>query len=152
MPRSFRQVLSRLPSPVRAFWLTVGALALALALVGVFLPLLPTTPFVILAVFAFAKSAPSLAHRIEASRTFGPAVRSWREEGAIRPRYKILAMGMMIATLVLSVAMSVSTTVLIIQVVCMGAAATFILTRPNGSGHRPSDNEERPEKQSGREQ
>ncbi len=148
MPRSYDRLLSP-PSPlVRLVWLTVGGLALLLGFLGVFLPLLPTTPFVILAVFAFAKSAPSLARRIEASRTFGPAVSAWREEGAIAPRYKSLAIVMMVGALVLSIAVAVSTIVIVVQILCMSLAAAFILTRPHGkaaqAGQAEDDKAETP--------
>ena len=129
-------VINRLPrlSPRRAVWFTIGVVALALGGLGVLLPLLPTTPFVLVAVFAFGKSAPALAGWLEASRTFGPVIADWQEHGAIAPRFKALAMAMMAAVFLLSVAMSVSALVLIIQAACMTGAAAFILSRPNGPG------------------
>ena len=41
---------------MRAFWLVVGIISFALGIIGVFLPLLPTVPFMILAAFAFARA------------------------------------------------------------------------------------------------
>ena len=117
--------------PRRAAWFTVGSAALVLGAVGVVLPVLPTTPFVILAAFAFGKSAPGLARWLENSRIFGPLIADWRANGAIAPRYKAIAIVMMAGVLVVSVAMSVSTLVLVIQAVCIVGAAAFILSRPN---------------------
>ena len=119
-------------SPSRAAWLAVGFAALALGAIGVALPLLPTTPFVILAAFAFGKSSPALARWLETSRSFGPVIADWREHGAIAPQFKALAMAMMAGVFLLSVAISASTFVLIVQAICMTAAAAFILSRPNG--------------------
>ena len=119
-------------SPLRAVWLAIGFAALALGAIGVLLPLLPTTPFVIIAAFAFGKSSPTLARWLETSRTFGPVIADWREHGAIAPRFKALAMAMMAAVFLLSVAMSVSAFVLIVQAIYMTGAAAFILSRPNG--------------------
>jgi uncharacterized membrane protein YbaN (DUF454 family) len=117
---------------MRALWLTIGVSALALGALGVVLPLLPTTPFVLVAAFAFGKSSPRLAAWLESSRTFGPLIANWRDHRAIAPRAKALAVTMMAAVILISVALSVSTTVLVIQAVCLTAAAAFILSRPNG--------------------
>ena len=127
-------VINRLPqlSPRRAIWFAVGASALALGALGVFLPLLPTTPFVLVAVFAFGKSAPMLAGWLESSRTFGPVIADWQENGAINRRVKALAIAMMAAVFLFSIAMSVPAAVLIVQAICMTGAAVFILSRPDG--------------------
>ena len=117
--------------PVRPFWFILGCCALVLGVAGVLLPILPTTPFVILAAFAFGKSAPQIQKRLEESRTFGPAIRDWRATGAIAPRFKVIAVLMMSAAFCLSVIMSVGPTVLIIQGAAIAAAAAFILSRPN---------------------
>ena len=116
----------------RALWFTGGGVALGLGGLGVFLPVLPTTPFVILAAFCFGKSAPSLARRLEESRTFGPMILDWRTYGAIAPRYKTIAIAMMAGVFALSLATGVSTTVLAVQAVCICGAAGFILSRPSG--------------------
>lgn len=116
----------------RAMWILLGVTSLLLGAIGVVLPLLPTTPFVILAAFAFARSSPRLARWLEESRTFGPIIADWRRHGAIAPRFKILAVSMMAAAFGLSVAMSLSGWVLFAQGVAIAGAATFILTRPSG--------------------
>ena len=121
----------RLPDLKRLFWFTLGILALALGALGVVLPLLPTTPLVILASFAFAKSAPSFERWLRRHRIFGPIILDWQTHGAIAKRYKILAITMMLADLVLSFALAVASYVLILQALCMTGAAIYILTRPS---------------------
>ena len=118
-------------SAVRAIWFAVGCSALALGVAGVILPVLPTTPFVILAAFAFGKSAPRLEAWLEESRTFGPAIADWRAHGAIALRFKVIAIAMMSGAFGLSIAMSVAPIVLIVQAAAMIAAAAFILSRPS---------------------
>ena len=117
----------------RALWTAFGIAALALGALGLFLPLLPTTPLVILAAFAFGKGSPRLQAMLEENRHFGPIIADWRAKGAIAPRYKAMAIAMMGFALAASVAMDVRPMILAVQVLCMGAAAAFILTRPGGA-------------------
>jgi uncharacterized membrane protein YbaN (DUF454 family) len=69
----------------------LGLLAVALAVLGVALPLLPTVPFLLLAIFFFARSNPEWERRIIEHPRFGPPVRAWRERGAIGTRAKLAA-------------------------------------------------------------
>jgi uncharacterized membrane protein YbaN (DUF454 family) len=80
---------------LRAGWLAAGALALLTGIVGSFLPLLPTTPFVLLAAFCFARGSPRWEAWLLAHAHFGPLVRDWRERRAIPLRAKWLAWTMM---------------------------------------------------------
>ncbi|PXX93750.1 DUF454 domain-containing protein [Marinobacter vulgaris] len=57
--------------------------SIALAAIGVVLPLLPTTPFVLLAAWAASKGSPAFAVWLENHRTFGPAIQNWRHRRAI---------------------------------------------------------------------
>ena len=115
----------------RLAWQVLGGVALVLAVLGVVLPVFPTTPFAILAAFAFSRSVPSLQKRLENSRAFGPAIADWKARGAIAPQYKRIAIAMMCFAFALSVAMSVPIQVIALQAVCLIAAAAFILSRPN---------------------
>lgn len=82
------------PRPLmRGIWLVLGLVLVALGVVGVALPLLPTTPFLILAAACFARSSPRLEARILNDPRFGPLVRDWRARGAIPPRAKLFAVG-----------------------------------------------------------
>jgi hypothetical protein len=67
----------------RLFFLVLGLLSLALGAAGVFLPLLPTVPFVLLAAYCFARSEPRLARWIEEHERFGPHIRAWRASRSI---------------------------------------------------------------------
>ncbi|MGI3185616.1 YbaN family protein [Nioella aestuarii] len=113
-------------------WLALGWSAVALGFAGVVLPILPTTPFLILAAFAFSKSSPRLRQWLVDHQIFGGPIRDWEENGAIRPRYKVMACTAMALVLLVSVLSSFSGTVILIQLIAMGSAAAFILSRPNG--------------------
>lgn len=116
----------------RLIWTGFGIVALFLGLIGVILPVLPTTPFVLLAAFAFSKGSPRLRHWLVTHRTFGPIIADWEANGAIARPYKIMACSLMALAFAASVYAGFSTTILIIQAICLTGAATYVLTRPSG--------------------
>ena len=118
--------LRRLP------WIILGWTCVGLGFLGVVLPLLPTTPLLILAAFAFGKSSPGLKEWLLDHPVFGGPIRDWEADGAIRPRAKILACTAMALIFTISLLSGLGATILLIQALAMGGAATFILTRPNG--------------------
>jgi len=69
-------------------YITVGWLFLGLGFIGIFLPLLPTTPFVLLAAFCFSRGSTTLHHWLLEQKTFGPMIRDWNQYGIIRLRVK----------------------------------------------------------------
>jgi uncharacterized membrane protein YbaN (DUF454 family) len=77
---------------MRRVYLVLGFVFIALGFVGAFLPVLPTTPFLILATSCFARSSPRLENWLLSHPRFGPALRAWRERGAIPLRAKLLAL------------------------------------------------------------
>ncbi len=119
-----RLVLSRLA------WLVIGLSSLALGGAGILLPLLPTTPFVLVAAFAFAKSSNRLHRWLLEHNVFGPLIDNWRRSGAISRSTKTVSILSMAAIFVVSLLLAVPTHVIVIQAVVLGACAVFILTRP----------------------
>lgn len=67
----------------RHAYLIAGFICLGLAVIGAILPLMPTTVFVILAAYCFARSSPKLERRLLEHPRFGPHIVRWREHGAI---------------------------------------------------------------------
>jgi uncharacterized membrane protein YbaN (DUF454 family) len=77
--------------PLRPFYLIAGIVAVITGVIGIFVPLLPTVPFMLLAAYLFGKSNPAWEQRLLDHPTYGPHIRAWREEGAIPRRGKIWA-------------------------------------------------------------
>lgn len=82
----------------RALWLAAGAIALLTGIVGIFLPLLPTTPFVLLAAFCFSRGSERWERWLVAHPRYGPMVRDWRANRAVPLRAKQVASLTMIAS------------------------------------------------------
>ena len=81
----------------RLLWLAAGVLSFAAGLAGVFLPLLPTTPFILLAAFCLSRGSSRCERWLLNHRIFGPMVHNWRAHHAIPLRAKQLAWVMMAA-------------------------------------------------------
>lgn len=77
---------------LRTVYLAAGLLFVALGFVGAFLPVLPTTPFLILAVACFARSSRRLESWLLDHPRFGPTLRDWRERGAIPRKAKMMSL------------------------------------------------------------
>ena len=80
---------------MRPLFLAAGLLFVGLGVIGAFLPIMPTVPFLLLAAFCFARSDPALEQRILDHPTWGPQVKDWRERRAISRRSKVMAIGAM---------------------------------------------------------
>ena len=76
---------------MRALWLILGCVMLALGVIGAFLPVMPTTIFLILAVGCFSRSSPRLERWLLDSPTYGPSLRAWREQRAVSRNGKLYA-------------------------------------------------------------
>jgi uncharacterized membrane protein YbaN (DUF454 family) len=84
---------------LRLIWLSVGMTAVALGIIGLFLPVLPTTPFLLLAAACFARSSPRFYHALLNHPIVGPPIRQWRNERTIPKNAKIMAISLLILTL-----------------------------------------------------
>lgn len=81
---------------IKTLYLIAGGFFVLLGLVGVVLPLLPTTPFLLVATFCFSRSSERLHQALLNNRYVGHLIRDWEQHGVIPLKAKILATSMMI--------------------------------------------------------
>ena len=102
-PRIGRMDLRPVTDPVRSLlYVTGGWACLGLALLGVLLPVLPATPFVLLASWCFYRGSPRIHAWLHRSRTFGPMLDDWHRYRGIRRTVKHRAVVMVAATVAVS--------------------------------------------------
>lgn len=123
----------------RALWLAFGLCSLVVGFIGIFVPLLPTTPLMLLAAFCFARSSRRLHDWLTRHPRFGPPIEAWHRHGAISRGGKQLSVLAMLLVLLVSLALAVPWEVLGIQAVVLAAVATFILSRPLPPQERDED-------------
>ncbi len=118
-------------SGLRLVWTLGGGLFVAIGTIGIALPLLPTTPFLLLAAYCFARSSPRLHDWLLSHRSFGPLISNWDQYGSIDRRSKLIAIIVILLTPIITVIIGVPWWALASQLVVLGVAATFVLTRPD---------------------
>ena len=119
-----------LPWPVRVALLALALLSLALAIAGIFLPVVPTVPFVLLAAWAAARSSPRLTLWLERHPRMGPILVEWRRGGIVRRSAKWTATTLM--------ALSAGTMLLLfrghwlayVAIACMAIVLAWLWRRP----------------------
>ena len=82
---------------MRRLFFAGGMIAVGLAAIGAALPIVPTVPFLLVAVYCFARSNPEWERRIVEHPHWGPQIRDWRERRAIGRRAKLLSIAAMAA-------------------------------------------------------
>jgi uncharacterized membrane protein YbaN (DUF454 family) len=96
-------VSPQIQSKTKTFFLKItGLFFVGLAILGVILPILPTTPFLLVAAACFAKSSPRLQKKLLANKTFGPLIHEWQQHRCIPRKAKRVAL----LTIILSVVWS----------------------------------------------
>lgn len=108
-------------------WVCVG-----LGAFGIIMPIFPTTPFLLVAVWAFSKSSPEMAERIRNHPVAGRFVRDWQDEGIVPVPAKLVAVAMMSAMLAyLQFWSEMPGWAVVAAAAVMAGAAGYILSRPS---------------------
>jgi uncharacterized membrane protein YbaN (DUF454 family) len=121
---------------LRGVFVVLGTLALVLGVIGIFVPLLPTTPFILLAAAFYARGSRRFHHWLLNQRTFGPIVREWEEHRAIPYRTKLFAVALMSLTFGVSIVFFVEPSWLKLTLAAVGVARPSRLNRPRDVSRR----------------
>lgn len=114
----------------RLLWLGVAWICVALATLGAVLPLLPTTPFLLVAAWAAPKGSPRLAVWLHSHPRFGPPLRAWQQQRAVSQRAKTVAGIMMAASWLTLWLIGSATLVLVLTGTLFLTVGAFLLSRP----------------------
>jgi uncharacterized protein len=124
-PRSLGKRLLRL------MWASFGMAALSLAVLGIFIPGLPTTPFVLLAAACFSRSSVRLHNWLRRHPRFGQLIHDWENGRKIRRKAKVNALIVMGLGMVVSSILLISKPVLlVITLGTVTSVAIYVWTRP----------------------
>lgn len=118
----------------RGVWLALGLLCVALGFIGAFVPLMPTTVFLIMAAACFARSSPRLETWLLDHPRFGPTLRAWRRERAIPRVGKVMAcIGMSVGLGLFWWGARPHWPLLLLVAAIMGLCAAYVVSRPSPS-------------------
>ncbi len=120
------------PKVIRWIYLGIGWLFTGLGIAGAFLPVLPTTPFLIVALWSFSNSSPRLKNWLYNHPRYGATLQDWFEHGAIGPRTKLVSICAMTASIPMLYWISGGNVLVsIIHSIVISLTALFILSRPS---------------------
>jgi uncharacterized protein len=124
---------------VRMPWLLLAYGCVGAGAMGVIVPLLPTTPFLLVAAWAAPKGSPKLDRWLHEHPRFGPSIIAWRRERAVPARAKKVAVALLLMSWVVLWAGGMPAVGLVGFGLFFSLVATFILTRPTPSATPPID-------------
>lgn len=117
---------------MKVFYFILGWVFFVIGAIGVVLPVLPTTPFMILALWAFAKSSKRFYRWLYHHELFGPLLQKWQQHRVIPLPAKVLSVSMMLASFAYLVFIRhLNVYILIVIAVLMLYGVWFILTKPS---------------------
>jgi len=114
---------------MRTTYLVIGHASMAMGFLGIFVPLLPTTPFILLAAACYSRGSTRFHTWLHAHPRFGPMISAWHEHGAIGLRSKIAATIMVAASITYST-IRLDAPWNVAALLIGGAVLTFLLSRP----------------------
>lgn len=111
-------------------WVILGWLCVGLGVIGIALPLLPTTPFLLLAALCFSKGSEKIYQWLVSHPTLGPPIRDWQDKRSISRRSKVVASITMLVLLVITPLVGAPLWAAAVQALALIAVATFLWRQP----------------------
>lgn len=118
------------PPSGRMLWRLLAGVSVALAAIGAVLPVVPTTPFLLVAAWAAKRGAPELYERLHQHAIWGPTLCDWRDQRAISTRAKALAIITMSASWSFLWYLNSALPILVVMGVIFASVGVFVLSRP----------------------
>jgi hypothetical protein len=119
---------------VKLIYLAIGWVSTVLGVIGAFLPVMPTTPFLIVAVWAFSRSSPRLKNWLYHHPHYGESIRNWFEHGAVGNRVKVFAIITMSLSIPMVYVLTGNLLISSIQACILVLVAVFLISRPTTGG------------------
>lgn len=135
--------MQRLNRSIQYIYIGCGWFFVGLGLIGIFLPILPTTPFILVAAFFFAKSSPRWHHWLRTSNLFGKIVRDWEKNHSVAFKTKLIAS--IIMFIVFSLSLMVVNPAFWIKLIILSlglAVLLYLWTRPTTPGFLHTNTDE----------
>lgn len=120
-----------LKTTIKYLYYALGIICTGLGIIGAFLPVMPTTPFLLVALWAFSKSSPRLQHWLYNHPRYGKTLREWFDYGVITRRVKIFSIAALAASMPTVYLLTQSITAVSIHSPIVILTAIFIATRPS---------------------
>lgn len=118
------------PSPlVRSLWVAAGWIFLALGTIGIFLPVLPTTPFLLLTAACFARGSKRFYAWLLSNRLFGRYIRDWREHRSLPLKTKVMILILLWGAIIVTSLFFIPVTVGKIAIFAVPIGVTYYLSR-----------------------
>jgi hypothetical protein len=108
----------------------LALVSLALGILGVFLPVLPTTPFILLAAWAATRGSPTLLAWLESHPMFGQMLRDWRRGGVVSRKAKWSATIVMASSALIILVFVRKPYVQVVAIGCMAGVLAWLWRRP----------------------
>lgn len=122
-----------LQTPLRIALIVIGAISLVLGIIGLFLPVLPTTPFVLLTAACWSRSVPRWHGWLLAQPKVGPIIEQWERNRTVPRRVKLVATAFVVPSIGTSTYLMRETTWLVLMLVAIAViviAAIWLLPEP----------------------
>lgn len=118
----------------KRFWQGAAWSAAGAGMAGTVLPLVPTTPLLLLALWCAGRASPEFQRRLEAHPRIGPPVRAWREHRALPARARQIALLLILGSFVTLAFAGLPDALLLAVYALLLGVTVFVITRPDPPG------------------